>query len=101
MSGFHELVDADRMLAILQALAGEHDGRLNDGLLQKWLEHSGHRMAKQVVRTLLNRLGDLGALIVHRPMEGFFVAEITQAGLDHVERRSVLDGVARPPLANP
>jgi urease gamma subunit len=98
MSGFGELVDGDRMLAILQALAGENDGRLNDGLLQKWLEHMGHRMAKQVVRTLLNRLADLGAVIVHRPMDGFYIAEITQAGQDHLDRRSVLDGVARPPL---
>lgn len=94
--GLMETVDGARMLAILETLARERDGRLNDRLLMQYLDHLGYRLSREVIRNLLTRLSDLRAVIVHRPADGLFIAEITQSGIDHVERRGELSGVARP-----
>lgn len=101
MGDFAKFNEADRCLRILELLLAERDARLNDGLLQKYLEIWGYRVAREVVRSDLNRLADLGAVIVARPMDGLFVAELTRRGQDHVERRTVLEGVAQPALREP
>lgn len=98
MSDFAKFNEADRSLRILELLAGERDARLNDGLLSKYLEVWGYRVAREVVRSDLTRLADLGAVIIQRPMDGMFVAELTRRGQDHVERRAQLEGVAPPAL---
>jgi hypothetical protein len=86
---------ADCRLIILKALAGETDHRLNETLLQKILESFGHTKSRDYVRTQLNRLESLGAVRLSAA-GSIVVAELLGPGLDHVERRALLDGVLKP-----
>lgn len=83
-------------LTILQGLRAEPDERLNEHDLSRYLDLMGHRMARDDVRARLRELGDLDALRIE--MRGpVMVAELTQRGADHLERRGApLDGVERP-----
>jgi len=85
----------DARLTILRELSGQPDGRLNEALLTRALDAFGHRRSREWVRTQLIKLAELGAV---RTMEAgsVIVAEITRAGCDHVERRSIIAGIARP-----
>lgn len=95
MSEFDRAMVEDCRLIILRELSMQVDYRLNEVLLAKALEIFGHRRSREFVRTQINKLGELGA--VRSVSAGtVMVATITQAGLDHVERRTVIDGVARP-----
>lgn len=98
MSGeFDEYLTEDARLTILKALAGETNVTLNESILTKVLETFGHNRSRDWVRTQILKLGELGAV---KTMEAgtVVIATLTQAGLDHVERRSVISGVARPSL---
>lgn len=86
----------DRRLTILRALAGEHDGHLNEALLQKHLERYGHHVDKVTVGRLLRELELWGAVKLYEPADDMMVAEITQRGEDHVARRIKIKGVAVP-----
>lgn len=98
MSGeFDEYLTEDARLTILKALAGETNVTLNETILTKVLETFGHKRSRDWVRTQILKLAELGA--VQTMQAGTVViATLTQAGLDHVERRSVVSGVARPSL---
>jgi len=47
------------------------------------------------VRTEMRKLEEIGAVQLAEAGT-ILIASITRAGLDHVERRSVIEGVARP-----
>ena len=53
--------------------------------------------SREWVRTQLRKLEELGAIALV-PAGTVMIASLRQAGLDHVERRSLIDGVARPSL---
>ncbi|PYE86898.1 hypothetical protein [Phyllobacterium leguminum] len=92
---FDEHLTADARLVILKELTQQPDGRLNEALLEKVLDTFGHRRSREWIRTQLHKLEELGA--IHLLEAGtVLVAAITRAGIDHVERRSVIEGVARP-----
>lgn len=92
---YGEHLAKDARLVILRELARQTDGRLNDTILTTVLDGFGHRRSREWVRTQIGKLEELGA--VTRVTAGsVLIAAITRAGLDHVERRSVIDGVARP-----
>ncbi|ODR93539.1 hypothetical protein AUC70_11795 [Methyloceanibacter stevinii] len=95
MDGFAQHKAADARLVILRGLARETDHALNETLLQTLLDSFGHNVGRDYVRTQLRALEALGAV---RLVEAgtVFVAVLTQTGLDHVQRRSILEGVARP-----
>lgn len=95
MEGFAEHVARDARLVILKALWEETDNSLNDVLLQKALEAFGHYKSREYVVTQLNALKELGAVTL-RKAGTVTVATITRAGADHVERRGIIEGVARP-----
>jgi hypothetical protein len=97
MVGYKERVETDARLVILRALAAENDGRLNETLIAANLDLSGHRRSREWTRTQLRFLTDLGALELTEAGT-VLIAEITRAGVDHVERRRVIEGVARPSL---
>lgn len=82
-------------LTILKAVHEEQDHQLNDILIQKRLDLFGHRKSKDWVRTQIRAMADLGVLTV-REIGTAMVAEITETGVDHLERRTVVEGVARP-----
>ena len=86
---------ADARLVILKALSKQVDGRLNEVLITAELDSFGHKRSREWVRTQLNKLEELGA-VVNVAQGSVMVAGITRLGLAHVERREVIDGVGRP-----
>lgn len=92
---YQEHMTLDARLVILKELAAQADGRLNEVLLEKVLDVFGHRRSREWIRTQLRKLEELGAVKLDE-VGTVLVAALTRAGLDHVERRSFIDGVARP-----
>jgi ATP/maltotriose-dependent transcriptional regulator MalT len=85
----------DARLIILKALAKQTDGRLNEALLTIELDRFGHRRSREWVRTQLLKLQELGAIVVQEH-GSVMIAGLTRLGLAHVERREMIDGVAKP-----
>lgn len=100
MSTFDEYLTEDARLVILRELAKQIDGRLNEVLIAKTLDAFGYNRSREWIRTQLRKLAELGAVrlaSIDRPeADPLLVATVTRSGLDHVERRSVIDGIARP-----
>lgn len=92
---FARAVEEDARLVILRALAVRHDGRLNETLMSVVLDEFGHSRTRDWLVTQLRALEDLGAICLSQS-GSVLIAEITAAGVDHVERRSVISGVRRP-----
>ncbi|TIV65868.1 MAG: hypothetical protein E5V89_27125 [Mesorhizobium sp.] len=92
---FEEYLTADARLVMLRELNQQIDGRLNEVLLTKALDTFGHNRSREWVRTQLRKLSELGAVKVTEA-GSIMVAAITRAGIDHIERRSIIEGVARP-----
>jgi repressor of nif and glnA expression len=95
VSDYDEFLTHDARLVILKQLATQADGRLNEVLIEKVLDAFGHRRSREWIRTQLRKLEELGAVRLTE-IGTVVVATLTRAGLDHVERRSFVDGVARP-----
>ena len=95
MSGYDQFMTEDARLTILKALAGENDLRLNERLIAATLDRFGHRRSREWLRTQLRKLEELGAAKITEAGT-VMIAELTRAGLDHVERRAFLEGVERP-----
>lgn len=95
MSDFDAYLTADARLTMLKELSKQPDGSLNETLLTKVLDIFGHRRSRDWVRTQLHKLAELGAISCDT-VGSVLVARITRAGLDHVERRSFIEGVAKP-----
>lgn len=85
----------DARLAILNELAKQVDGRLNDQAMAHILDVIGVRRSRDWVRTQLRALAELDAVRLIDADE-LLVAELTATGRDHVERRIIIEGVARP-----
>jgi hypothetical protein len=92
---FAEHLAADARLIILRALAEDTSGRHNEVLLQRALETYGLTRNREFVRTQMRALADLGAVTVHEAGT-VLIATISRLGLDHVEQRARIEGVARP-----
>ena len=86
---------ADARLFILETLSRQIDGRLNDSGLTKMLDSFGWRRTRDWVRTQIRALSELGAVEVEAG-EGFVIARLTEIGRNHVDQRSLLEGVSRP-----
>lgn len=97
MSDFDSYLTEDARLVILRALAGEVNASLNETILTKVLDTFGHRRSREWVRTQIMKLHELGAVKVTQA-GSVAIASLTQAGLDHVERRSPIAGIAVPSL---
>ena len=97
MGDFNQFMTEDARLVILKALAGESNNTLNETILSRVLETFGHNRSREWVRTQINKLAELGAVKVTEAGT-VTIATLTQAGLDHVQRRAFIDGVGRPSL---
>ena len=97
MSDFNSFLTEDARLVILKALAGESNNTLNETILTRVLETFGHNRSREWVRTQIAKLAELGAVKVTEA-GSVLIASLTQAGLDHVQRRAFIDGVGRPSL---
>ncbi|MEP3431767.1 MAG: hypothetical protein ABJN98_23990 [Roseibium sp.] len=87
----------DCRLIILKALTKENDTRLNETIISHVLTTFGHTKTRDYIRTQLRKLEDLGAIKLVEA-GSVLVAELKQPGLDHVERRSFLEGVLKPSI---
>lgn len=95
MVSFEEHSARDARLIILRGLNDQTDGRMNEALLTQLLLTFGHNRSREYVRTQLNKLKELDAVTVVQAGT-VMIASITRAGIDHVERRSIIEGIARP-----
>ena len=92
---YEEFATRDARLVMLRELARQGDGRLNEVILTTVLDTFGYRRSREWVRTQMMKLAELGA-VRNTEAGTVLVAEITRAGTDHVERRSMIEGIARP-----
>lgn len=90
-----EALAREARLAILRALAAQTDGRLSDLLLKRTLDIYGYRRDRDWIRTQMRKLADLGAISLVEAEEVLF-ALIEGPGRDHLEERSIVEGVMRP-----
>ena len=88
-------IRAEARLIILRALGEQVNYSLNESLLQETLETFGIYKPRDWLREELNRMADLGAVTV-TVAGSVMVATATRKGLDHVERRLVIEGIKRP-----
>lgn len=95
MPNLADAIAADARLMILQELARQTDGRLNELLLGRVLDTYGIRRDRDWVATQLRKLEALGAIEL-MTAGTVLVAHILRPGRDHVEERAVIEGVTRP-----
>lgn len=86
---------ADARLIVLQELARQIDGRLNELSIGRTLDVYGIRRDRDWVKTQLRKLETLGAVEL-QSAGTVIVAVITREGRDHVDERAVIEGVTRP-----
>lgn len=94
---FEDHLIEDARLVMVRELAEQNDGRLNESLLATVLQVYGHTRSRDWVRTQIRKLEELGAVSVTE-IGNILVAQITRAGIEHIERRSVIEGIKRPAL---
>lgn len=90
-----KIIREESRLVILKALAEEPDRRLNSELLRRSLDAFGITRTRDWVHGEMRFLEQIGAIRVVEA-GSVLVGELTRRGDDHVERRTVLDGVKRP-----
>jgi hypothetical protein len=90
-----DVITQEARLRILQELARQVDGRLNETALGRVLDTYGIRRPSEWVRTQLRALEQLDAIAITE-VGTVMVAALRRLGRDHVERRVVIDGVDRP-----
>lgn len=92
---YDKYIAEDARLTILKELHMQTDGRLNDKILLKLLDSFAYKRSRNWLRTQLRAMNELGAIKVHE-MGTTLIAEITQDGKDHVERRTIIEGIEVP-----
>ena len=97
MTDYDSFMAEDARLVILKELAKQTSSSLNETILQKVLETFGHTRSREWVRTQMRKLEELGAVSLVAAGT-VMIATLRQPGLDHIERRSLIEGVARPSL---
>jgi len=97
MSSFSKFMTEDRRLCLLRALVTETSNTLNESILQRAAEGHGHNVSRDVIKADLRWLEEVGAL-TNREVSGYLIATLTDRGLDHIERRTAIDGIAKPKL---
>lgn len=95
MSDYRRFVSEDVRRIVLEELARQPNYRLNDDLLLRVLEGFGHMKARDYLRAELDWLEKVKAVAL-TDVAGVVIAELLERGLDHVERRRLITGVARP-----
>jgi hypothetical protein len=92
---FGDYLSRNARLVILRELADWPDGRVNEIDIQKRLDDFAYKRSRDWVRTQFRAMAELGAITITEAGT-VMIASITRAGIDHVERRSVIEGIARP-----
>lgn len=90
-----DIIREEARLIMLRELHKQNNYALNDALLQATLESFGIAKSREWVREEINYLETVGA--VTRSVAGsVVVARLTFKGVEHVERRQLIEGVKRP-----
>ncbi|PHQ63545.1 MAG: hypothetical protein COC10_05605 [Sphingobium sp.] len=95
MIPYNDKVTEDGRLVILKELAMQVDGRMNEVSLMRVLDAFAIRRSRDWVRTQLRKMAELEAVRITEAGT-VMIAQITQLGRNHVERREVIEGVTRP-----
>lgn len=96
MSGtLSEAIAGDARLIILRELSEQVDGRLSELLIRRVLDDYGIRRDRDWIATQLRKLAQLGAIDL-ATMGQTLIASISRMGRDHIEQRTVIEGVTRP-----
>jgi hypothetical protein len=95
VNAFSDHVAREARLRILKELERQTDGRASELALRATLDVYGIKRDRDWIATQLRKLEQLDAIIITM-LGPTMVAAITRTGLDHVDERSVLEGVARP-----
>jgi hypothetical protein len=90
-----QIIEREARLVILKALVEQPDSRLNSSLLQQTLTTFGLSKSRDWVHEQLRWLAEIGAVAL-ADAGTVRIASLTTKGLDHVERRIVIEGVKRP-----
>jgi hypothetical protein len=99
LAGYASHYDQSVRLCILKALNEQVDGRLNDHVLSETLRDFAFTKGRSYTLNQLQYLADEVGAVNLTHIGSVVVAEITEDGVDHVERRRVLSGVAKPSAA--
>ena len=94
--GYEAHFNADVRLIILRALAAEADGRLNSTMIMKVLESFAVNRTRDYVHTQLRWLERQAQAVIVTQAGSVLVAELTEAGEDHLNRKSVIEGINPP-----
>lgn len=97
MADYRKFVAEDCRRIILEALAAETSATLNEHLIAAQLEAHGHRKPRDYVRGEIDWLDKRGAIAVTEA-GGIVIAQLLNKGLEHVERKALIPGVAKPSL---
>lgn len=92
---FAERIVEDRRLVVLRVLAELPEYRANSSVLYAAMNHFGHSMTRDQVRTELSWLAEQGLLFVD-DAGPVLVATLTERGQDVARGRAIVPGVSRP-----
>lgn len=92
---FDELLIQDQRLVILRALRSDLGYSHNESIIHSILERFGHKVSRDKVKSHLAWLQEQG-LVTLEEVCGYYVATITQRGVDVADGAAVVPGVKRP-----
>lgn len=95
MNDYEKYLAADARLIILRELSNQRGYALNETILSAVLDSFGHKRSRDWLRTQLRKLEELGAISLAE-VGSVLVAKINSNGLDHVDMRTTIEGVAQP-----
>ncbi len=95
MSYLDDILTPDQRLVILRALRTDLGGSHNESIIQTVLNRFGHKCSRDKVRNHLSWLQEQG-LVTLEEVVGYYVATITQRGVDIADGAATVPGVKRP-----
>jgi Fe2+ or Zn2+ uptake regulation protein len=93
---FSEHLAADQRLVILRLLVESNSYKANSSVLTMRMDHLGHAVSRDVVRSHLSWLDEQGLVSIDEPVTGVVVATLRPRGDDVARGRAVVPGVSRP-----
>ncbi len=90
-----DIIREEARLIILKELHHQINYALNDALLRVVLETFGIARSREWVREEINYLDRVGA-VTKSEQGSVIVAQLTPKGVEHVERRLLIEGIKRP-----
>lgn len=92
---YQEHKTRDLRLVLLKSLSKQPGFKANETVLQIEAEAFGHACSRDVIRSEMRKLEELGAASLAEA-GSVLVATLTRRGKEHVEAKTVIDGVNQP-----